>query len=210
MHEYLPEEFAKAVRVALDKGTDLRGKRVGDIWPAPKATKKGPAVVDPYAEDRELRWPERTEQEERALEAAEEDRAARSEYDMEGEVELEGLPAPAATEVCAHCGEERSPDQFEDGLRCKLCVEEEEDMMADDEVVGDRVAWGYFASAGASACREEAREACEALRGGSASIVAGGRETGELGIIGLFEAVEVERIGSRLTHAFTQLRGPRA
>jgi hypothetical protein len=30
-------------------------------------------------------------------------------------------------ERCAHCGEVRSADQFEDGLRCKLCAEEQDD-----------------------------------------------------------------------------------
>jgi hypothetical protein len=29
-------------------------------------------------------------------------------------------------ERCVYCGEERSPDQFEDGLRCKLCQEADE------------------------------------------------------------------------------------
>lgn len=29
-------------------------------------------------------------------------------------------------EECAFCGEPRGPHQFEDGLRCKLCVEEDE------------------------------------------------------------------------------------
>jgi hypothetical protein len=54
--------------------------------------------------------------------------------DALAEASAEFVHEPAEEEECSFCGEMRSPDQFEDGLRCKLCAEkdEEESTYAED------------------------------------------------------------------------------
>jgi hypothetical protein len=49
-------------------------------------------------------------------------------YDSEAwQIEQEGAVLPLeGEEECVFCGELRGPDSFEDGLRCKLCVERQD------------------------------------------------------------------------------------
>jgi hypothetical protein len=46
---------------------------------------------------------------------------------------LLGREPEVEEEECVFCGERRGPDQFEDGLRCRFCAEEQDEEAPDGE-----------------------------------------------------------------------------